>query len=113
MYTTSRGPAPIGSTGTGEMSPADRKYFIRRYVYIRDDFTCQDCEKRFPPADPENYTGRTGIDGLTLGHIIPRSLRGHFAPDNLRAQCEECNTKLGNQIWVKELRRALTHYTLK
>lgn len=93
------------------MDPRDWKYLIRRQVFIRDEFTCQDCGKQFEA--PEEYTGRTGIVGLTLGHIIPRCLKGHFSPDNLRAQCEDCNQKLGNNIWVKELRKALTHYVLK
>lgn len=93
------------------MKPQDWKYLIRRQVFVRDGFTCQDCNKKFEA--PEKYTGRLGIEGLTLGHIIPRCLKGHFSPENLRAQCDKCNDKLGNRIWAKELRKALTNYVLK
>lgn len=93
------------------MTPKDYKMSVRRQVFLRDEFTCQDCGKKF--EQPKTYSGRYGIKGLTLGHIIPRCLRGHFTPDNLSAQCEECNDKLGNQIWQKMLRVRLTNYNLK
>lgn len=93
------------------MKPQDWKYLIRRQVFTRDGFKCQDCGKEFEA--PEHYTGRLGIVGLTLGHIIPRCLGGHFTPENLGAQCEKCNDKLGNQIWAKLLRMRLTNYVLK
>jgi 5-methylcytosine-specific restriction endonuclease McrA len=78
-------------------------------VYVRDNFTCQDCERKF--SEEPNYRGAK-IEGLTLGHVIPRCLGGLFTPENLRAQCYDCNQKLGNKIWAKELRRALTNYVL-
>lgn len=90
---------------------ADVKYLVRREVFNRDDFTCQDCNRKFTHPDP--YTGRLGIDGLTLGHIIPRALGGQFMAANLAAQCDLCNHKLGNNIWAKQLRRVLTNYTLR
>ena len=66
-------------------------------------------KRKFP--EEENYRGHK-IEDLTLGHVIPRCLGGLFIPENLRAQCYDCNQKLGDKIWAKELRRALTHYVL-
>lgn len=73
----------------------------RLAVYIRDDWTCQYCGRKFEPTD-----GRTApreIDWspkpplfyndvwLELDHVHPRILGGSDEIDNLRAACTPCN----------------------
>ena len=41
-----------------------RPAFTRRNVFLRDEYTCQYCKKRFHTAD------------LSLDHVIPRSMGG-------------------------------------
>lgn len=75
---------------------------LRKVIFVRDNFTCQQCKKVF--KKPEKWNG-AHIPGLTLGHVIPRSHGGGRTLKNLRAQCEPCNTKLGNLVWVEELNK--------
>lgn len=65
-------------------------------VFERDNFTCRDCYQQFD--HPEPYQGEP-IPGLTRGHIIPDSMGGTAAINNLIAQCVPCNSALGNQVW--------------
>lgn len=71
---------------------------IRYGVFVRDGFACRDCDRQFD--HPEPYKGQ-GIEGLTLGHIIPRSKGGRQTVSNLVAQCECCNKELGDREWVE------------
>ena len=48
-------------------------------VLRRDDHTCRYCGGRAPDVT------------LTVDHVIPRSLGGSDAPDNLVAACRDCN----------------------
>lgn len=73
---------------------------LRRIVFVRDGFSCLDCKQVF--ETPEDWNGEN-IKGLTLGHIIPKAQGGSRTPENLGAQCEKCNRKLGNNIWVLQL----------
>lgn len=76
-------------------SKAERRA-MKAAVFDRDAFTCQVCRRVFDR--PENWDGSQYISGLTLDHH-PVSYRegGPFTPDNLRAACEPCNIRLGNQ----------------
>ncbi len=69
-------------------------------IYHRDHFDCHYCRCMFPPA----YDGV----GLTLDHIVPRSLGGSNAPDNLATACGACNYgRRDKPLSGLELRRAL------
>lgn len=64
----------------------------RRYVYIRDDFHCQYCMKKFT------------ADKLSLDHVIPRSKGGRLVWTNTVTACHSCNAKKGN-VAVEDLPR--------
>lgn len=55
--------------------------FSRQNVFIRDNFTCQYCERAFVPHD------------LTYDHIKPKSQGGLTTWENICACCKKCNSK--------------------
>ena len=57
----------------------------RLRLYIRDQFRCQYCGKKFAAAD------------LTLDHITPRAQGGTSVPENLATACLACNNRKGNR----------------
>lgn len=63
---------------------------LRFEVFQRDNFTCQAC-------------GRTPKDGVPLevDHIVPRSLGGSNAIDNLQVLCKQCNIGKKNRVMHK------------
>jgi 5-methylcytosine-specific restriction endonuclease McrA len=72
---------------------------LRMHVFKRDSFRCRDCHVFFPHVKP--YRGEL-IDGLSLGHIVPRSKGGGLTRMNLIAQCIPCNQLLGNKVWEQD-----------
>jgi 5-methylcytosine-specific restriction endonuclease McrA len=61
----------------------------RRNVCLRDDNTCQYCDKRFAYAD------------LTIDHVIPKSRGGSNDWTNLVACCKRCNQNKGPRTPVE------------
>ena len=61
----------------------------RRNVCLRDDNTCQYCDKRFAYVD------------LTIDHVIPKSRGGSNDWTNLVACCKRCNQKKGPRTPVE------------
>ena len=63
--------------------------FSRKNVFIRDDFVCQYCNKKFP------------INKLTYDHVIPRSKWTHSESPtswtNIVTSCLFCNLKKGSK----------------
>jgi hypothetical protein len=63
-------------------------HFSKNRLLIRDNYTCQYCGIRLPPAQ------------LTLDHVIPRSrINDQVKTDwmNIVASCRKCNAKKGNK----------------
>ena len=53
--------------------------FCRENIYVRDDYTCQYCGRKFPASE------------LTLDHVYPKSRLGPDIWENIVACCKECN----------------------
>ncbi len=64
----------------------------RAFVFNRDGGTCQLCGRG---ADNEDLFIPGRKIRLTIGHIVDKSKGGSDHPDNLRAECTNCNE--GNQ----------------
>lgn len=54
-------------------------------IFVRDNFRCQYCAKKFQVFD------------LTLDHIEPRSKGGSDEPENLATSCVACNQRKGDR----------------
>jgi len=63
----------------------DRVPFTKFNVFLRDDFRCQYCAKKFPASD------------LTYEHVFPKSRGGKAVWDNIAAACQPCNEKKDNR----------------
>lgn len=64
--------------------------FSRKNIFIRDNYTCQYCNKSFPYAE------------LTYDHVVPKSVwnDNHGSPTcwtNIVTACRPCNRKKGNK----------------
>ncbi|NPD13582.1 HNH endonuclease [Xinfangfangia sp. D13-10-4-6] len=59
--------------------------FTRYHVFLRDEFTCQYCGKRFAAKD------------LTFDHVMPRSRAGGSRWDNIVTSCGPDNHRKGNR----------------
>lgn len=72
---------------------------MRRLVFPRDNWACQDCGLQFTPATEQELSGRlapwVGWICLELDHIVPYSRGGLFVEANLRALCSTCNRSKG------------------
>ena len=65
--------------------PRNSVKFTRRNVFLRDDYTCQYCHKRFT------------VSNLSLDHVVPRSQSGKSTWDNIVTACLTCNVKKGGR----------------
>lgn len=70
--------------------------FSRRNVYLRDNYTCQYCGKKFSYYE------------LTYDHVIPRKLGGETKWDNIVTACKSCNGKKGG-LTLEESNMKLIH----
>lgn len=59
--------------------------FSRKNVYLRDNYTCQYCGKRFT------------ADELTFDHVVPKNAGGKTTWDNIVTACKCCNGKKGGK----------------
>jgi 5-methylcytosine-specific restriction endonuclease McrA len=59
--------------------------FCKENVLIRDNFTCQYCGTKLPPAK------------LTLDHVIPASKNGPKTWTNVVSACKPCNQRKGSK----------------
>jgi len=60
--------------------------FSRKNIFLRDDYTCQYCGRRFDPR------------WLTCDHIIPKSRGGVTEWSNIVTSCIQCNLKKGDKL---------------
>ena len=60
--------------------------FSRKNIFLRDNFTCQYCGKRFEPRQ------------LTCDHLIPRSRGGKAEWTNMVTSCVGCNLKKDDML---------------
>lgn len=58
--------------------------FTRRNVFLRDEYICQYCNRRFHTTD------------LSLDHVVPRSQGGSLSWENIATCCKRCNGKKGS-----------------
>ena len=68
--------------------PSNRKNVVRLNrgnVFLRDDYTCQYCRKKFPYPQ------------LTMDHVIPVVQGGRKSWDNIVTACKGCNVKKGGR----------------
>lgn len=63
---------------------------FKRAVYIRDDFTCQNCGLR-PRTQNKYGLNIPDLSLLAIDHIIPISKGGETELDNLQVLCRKCN----------------------
>ncbi len=60
--------------------------FSRKNVFLRDDYTCQYCGRRFPPSE------------LSLDHVVPRSKGGRTCWENVVTCCRRHNQMKGGRM---------------
>jgi len=65
--------------------PRSEVKFNRRNIFARDKNRCQYCGKRYPTTE------------LSLDHVIPRSIGGKSAWENIVCSCTQCNVKKGGK----------------
>jgi 5-methylcytosine-specific restriction endonuclease McrA len=88
--------------------PRPRVKLSRREIFIRDNYTCQYCDRQ--------------MTDLTIDHVIPRSRGGMHVWDNVVSACRQCNHRKGGKS-IAEARMALrkqpheprpsTYYTIE
>jgi len=88
--------------------PRPRVKLSRREIFIRDNYTCQYCDRQ--------------LTDLTIDHVIPRSRGGQHVWDNVVSACRQCNHRKGGKS-IAEARMALlkkphepragTYYTIE
>lgn len=59
--------------------------FSRQNIFLRDQSTCQYCNRRFPRID------------LNLDHVVPRARGGRTTWENVVCSCIKCNLKKGSR----------------
>ena len=66
-------------------SARQKPKFCRSDLFLRDNGTCQYCEKKLSK------------ESATIDHIVPRSKGGSTTWENCVICCSDCNTKKGNK----------------
>lgn len=66
--------------------PRQMRAISRKNILMRDQHTCQYCNREFGAAE------------LTLDHVVPRSRGGSNTWENLVACCLRCNNRKGDRL---------------
>ena len=69
--------------------------FSKRNVFLRDNYTCQYCDKKLCKKT------------ATLDHVLPSSYGGKTTFENCVCACSSCNTKKGNDKSIVPLKKPL------
>lgn len=69
--------------------PKNRVRFNRKWVFLRDEYTCQYCNKELAPKE------------CTIDHVVPVSKGGKTTWHNVVTSCYECNHNKGNNIKIR------------
>jgi 5-methylcytosine-specific restriction endonuclease McrA len=64
--------------------PIRKVILTRKNIYLRDNFTCMYCGKKFHP------------ENINLDHVIPKSKGGRMVWENVVCSCIKCNVKKGS-----------------
>lgn len=72
--------------GAYDRMPRNEVKFTRHNVFLRDQFTCQYCRKKFMEKD------------LNLDHVYPRDKGGKTTWENIVTSCVRCNTRKANKL---------------
>jgi len=72
--------------GAYDKMPRNEVKFTRHNVFLRDQFTCQYCCKKFVERD------------LNLDHVHPRDKGGKTTWENIVTSCIRCNTRKANKL---------------
>ena len=68
------------------VTPLRKPAFTRFNVFLRDNFTCQYCQFKYP------------VKQLTFDHLVPKSRNGTTKWSNVVSACTHCNLKKGNRV---------------
>lgn len=69
--------------------PKNRVRFNRKWVFLRDNYTCQYCTKELSPKQ------------CTIDHVVPVSKGGKTTWHNVVTACYECNNNKGNNAKIR------------
>ena len=69
--------------------PKNRVRFNRKWVFLRDNYTCQYCTKELSPKQ------------CTIDHVVPVSKGGKTTWHNVVTACYECNNSKGNNMKIR------------
>ena len=81
---------------TYDKMPRTQARFSRQNIYLRDNFTCQYCAKKFARQQ------------LNLDHVIPRSKGGRTSWENIVCSCVKCNLTKGGRTPAEAHMKLLT-----
>jgi 5-methylcytosine-specific restriction endonuclease McrA len=68
-----------------ERLPRNSVKFNRRNIFLRDEYVCQYCLRRF------------GSHRLSLDHVVPKSRGGPTSWENIVCSCLDCNVRKGGR----------------
>jgi 5-methylcytosine-specific restriction endonuclease McrA len=71
------------------MRPKSRVRFGRKWVFLRDNYTCQYCAKELAPSQ------------CTIDHVMPVSKGGKTTWHNVVTACTDCNNSKGNNHKIR------------
>jgi len=71
------------------MKPKSRVRFGRKWVFLRDNYTCQYCAKELTPTQ------------CTIDHVMPVSKGGKTTWHNVVTACTDCNNNKGNNHKIR------------
>jgi len=69
--------------------PKNRVRFNRRWVFLRDNYTCQYCNEELTPRQ------------CTIDHVVPVSKGGKTTWHNVVTACYGCNNSKGNNSKIR------------